>query len=234
MNALSVKNISKTINKKNILNNVNFSLEEGTITGFIGHNGAGKSTTFKIIMNLIHPNSGQILIWDEKPEDHDIYKKVGYIPESPLYPDYLNAKEFLSYMCDLLNIPSAKKSSLVKDAILQVGIEKHTSKLIKYYSKGMKQKLGIAQMLLAQPSLLIMDEPLSGLDPIGRHDILKIMDDLKSENKTILFSSHILYDIEKICSRYVMIADGTIIGDIPANQTNNIEELYLSKIRKDS
>lgn len=230
MPILAINQVSKRVKKKTILSEISFELEKGTVTGLIGHNGAGKSTTFKAIMGLIRPTQGSITLFDRAASDYRSHEKIGYLPENPIFPDYLSGYEFLAYMADITGVSAHEKKTRIATLLEQMGLHHHEKKMIKFYSKGMKQKLGIAQALLAEPELLIMDEPLSGLDPIGRHEIQSILAKLKNDGKTVLLSSHILYDLEQVCNRYIMISQGKIIGDIPASATHDIETLYLDKI----
>ena len=210
------------------LDDVSFSLNPGNIVGFLGANGAGKTTGIKSLLGFINPTSGQIsfdpLLGKTKKE---IFRNIGYLPERPyFYPD-LTGNEFLHYIGKLNDLSNQE---------LKVSIEKWASKLkidfaldrrLRFYSKGMLQRVGFVSALIHNPKLLVLDEPLSGLDPLGRHDFKDIMNIVASEGKTIFFSSHILSDVEEVCEDVVILQNGKLI------YSGNIFQLISDKTTND-
>ena len=195
---------------REVLHSVSFSAGSGEILGFLGPNGAGKTTTIKIILGLLRPDSGSVQIFGRSLGDRHILKRVGYLPENPYIYPHLTLTEFLRFCADLSEVPANEAAARVRDVISLVGLEEHSRRRTKGFSKGMLQRAGLAQAILHQPDLLILDEPFSGLDPIGRKMVRDILLDLKGRGKTIFFSSHILPDMETLCDRACIIKDGTV------------------------
>lgn len=210
MEMLRIENLKKRFGDKEVLKGVSFSVPEGSVFGFIGKNGAGKTTTMKAVLGLLRPDEGEIRVAGQNV----IYgqtttnKVIGYLPDVPEFYGFMTAKEYLDFCGE---ITGTEKKELVarRDELLQlVGLfgERHR---IKGFSRGMKQRLGIAQALLSRPKLLICDEPTSALDPVGRKDILDILQAVK-EQTTVLFSTHILSDVERICTEVAFLNEGSI------------------------
>lgn len=198
--------------KKPVLKGVSFHVNEGEIFGYLGPNGAGKTTTIKCILNLIFPDSGRITIFGEDSLKPRARKKVGFLPENPYFYDYLTGKEFLAFYADLLGIHGREREEKIKYFLKLVGMERAADLQLRKYSRGMLQRIGLAQALLNDPALVILDEPMGGLDPIGRKEFRDIIVNLKKEGKTVFLSSHILQDIEMICDRVAIILAGEIIN----------------------
>ncbi len=198
--------------KKLVLKGISFSINEGEIFGYLGPNGAGKTTTIKCILNLIFPDSGKITIFGEDSLKPKAREKVGFLPENPYFYDYLTGREFLAFYADLLGIHGQQKEEKIKYFLNLVGMEKAADLQLRKYSRGMLQRVGLAQALLNDPALVILDEPMGGLDPIGRKEFRDIIVNLKKEGKTVFLSSHILQDIEMICDRVAIILAGEIIN----------------------
>ncbi|MDP3304926.1 MAG: ABC transporter ATP-binding protein [Erysipelotrichaceae bacterium] len=204
---IEIKNLNKHFGQFHALKGISLRVKENEIYGFIGHNGAGKSTTMNIMAGLSHFEEGSCIINGQdvkelaKPGDLN----VGFLPENPQFYPWMNATEYLLY-CS--KNPDKQK---VKEIIAWAGLEQHASRKIKGFSRGMKQRLGLAVALINDPKLIILDEPSSALDPEGRSEVLRLMVELKNMGKTIIFSSHILSDIERICDRIGMIENGEII-----------------------
>jgi ABC-2 type transport system ATP-binding protein len=209
---IDIINISKSFNDYKAIQDVSFQLNKGEIVGFIGQNGAGKTTCLNIVLGLLHPDSGYVEL-NHSQSNHSV--KIGYLPENPSFYPWMTPIEFLSYHLGHHNLEH------VKQLLDFVGLKEHQNRRIKGFSRGMRQRLGIAVALLHQPEILIFDEPASALDPQGRNDILNIIIDLKRKGLTILFSSHILSDVEKVCDRVIMIHKGKIIKTISMNQLSN-------------
>lgn len=204
---IEIKNLNKHFGQFHALKGISLRVKENEIYGFIGHNGAGKSTTMNIMAGLSHFEEGSCIVNGQdvkelaKPGDLN----VGFLPENPQFYPWMSATEYLLY-CS--KNPDKQK---VKEIIAWAGLEQHAKRKIKGFSRGMKQRLGLAVALINDPKLIILDEPSSALDPEGRSEVLRLMVELKNMGKTIIFSSHILSDIERICDRIGMIENGEII-----------------------
>jgi len=197
---------------KKIFALTDFCLEimSGEVFGFLGPNGAGKTTTFKLFLGLLHPTHGKIFLWGENHDKIELKSKIGFLPESPYFYNYLKAKEYLHLSGQLFGITFKKRQRKVDSLLELVGLKDHKNALIKTYSKGMLQRLGLAQALINDPELLILDEPMSGLDPLGRKEVRDIILELKAQGKTIIFSTHILSDVETVCDRVGIIIKGRL------------------------
>ena len=197
------------------------SIPKGTVFGFLGPNGAGKTTTMKMVVGLAKPTTGTITIAGGSPSDMKTKQIIGFMPEAPSFYLYLTGREFLEFVASLFAINN--KEARVLALLTQVDLLAAADKHIRTYSKGMIQRLGLAQALINDPDILFLDEPLDGLDPLGRAEIKKIILEFKSRNKTIFFNSHILADMAEICDTVGIIHEGTLIAfDTP----NAISEGY--------
>ncbi len=213
------------VKKFHILNDITLSAEKGEIYGFLGPNGAGKTTTIKCILGLIFPDSGQISIDGQKAPSRTTRNKLGYLPEHPYFYDYLTPMELLSFTGRLFNIPKKQLDEKSRQLLLRVGLKGKEDIKLRKFSKGMVQRLGMAQALVHDPDLLILDEPFSGLDPIGRKEIRDIIIALKEAGKTIFFSSHILQDMEMIVDKVGIIRDGRV------KKEGKLSELIFSSVQ---
>lgn len=193
-----------------IIKNLSLDVNRGEIYGFIGPNGAGKTTTIKLIMGLIFPDRGRIEVFGRSPYDKKTRERIGFLPENPYFYEYLTGYEFLDFYGRLLGLAAAERKKRGEELLALVGLSGKEDLPLRKYSRGMVQRLGLAQALLNDPGLLILDEPMSALDPIGRREFRDIILDLKSRGKTIFFSSHILQDAEMICDRIGIIQGGEI------------------------
>jgi len=194
--------------KVRVLNDVSFSVNKGEIFGFVGPNGAGKTTTFKVILGFVSLTGGRVEIMGKPIGDVDVKKQIGYLPENPYFYDYLTGEELLFYMGELHGLDGTGLSKRVDHLLEQVKMSHARRVQLRKYSKGMLQRIGIAQALINDPDFLILDEPLSGLDPMGQREIRELILEQKKSSKTILLSSHILSDVEALCDRV-----GVIIGE---------------------
>jgi ABC-2 type transport system ATP-binding protein len=191
---------------------ITFDVHDGDIFGFLGPNGAGKTTTIKMLTGLIRPAQGAMQMFGRDVEDLEVRRQVGYLPEQPYFYDYLTPTELLEHFGRLFGIPRAERRRRIDELITRVGLDHARKRTLRKFSKGMLQRAGIAQALINDPQLIILDEPLTGLDPIGRKEMMDIMFDLKRRGKTVFFSSHILSDIERVCDRVAIIRQGRIVS----------------------
>lgn len=192
------------------LNNVSLTLHRGEMFGFLGQSGAGKTTTLKCILNLLKPSSGSITIFDQPHYLTQSRERIGYLPERPYFYDHLIVKEFLEMCGRLSGISEGRMKSNVNECLEKVQLQDKARAPLHTLSKGQTQKIAMAQALISQPELLILDEPFSGLDPLGRKQFKDLLFEMKCQGATILVSSHILEDIQNLCDRVSIMADGTI------------------------
>ncbi len=217
MKAIEIMGLKKTftsnfmLKKYNVLKDINISVEKGEIYGFLGPNGAGKTTTIKCMLGLISFDSGESFICGKNSRSLEERKKIGFLPEHPYFYDYLTAKELLCFSGMLFSIPVKKVKNKAKDLLELVGLEGKEDLKLKKFSKGMIQRLGFAQALINDPEIVILDEPFSGVDPIGRKELRDLIISLKNSGKTVFFSSHILQDMEMIVDTVGIILEGEII-----------------------
>lgn len=209
--------------KKSILKDVSFSLNKGEIFGFLGPNGAGKTTTIKILVGLLNPDKGEVKILGTSPKDEKIKNKIGFLPEQPYFYEHLTGEEFLDYTASLYGIKDKKER--IKYLLNEVGLYNERKKKLRNYSRGMLQRIGIANALISDPEILILDEPLSGLDPVGRKEMKDLIYKQKKEGKTVFFSSHILSDVEEICDKIGVIIEGKLV------KTGFLSEILEEKLR---
>ncbi len=191
---------------------ISFTVARATVTGLLGHNGAGKTTTLKAILDLVRPDAGRIEILGRDHHDRRARARVGYLPESPYFHDYLSAAELLDYYGRLCDMPARERPRRALEVLGLVGMAQHARTPLRKFSKGMLQRVGLAQALLHDPDLLVLDEPMSGLDPLGRREVRDLLGELRQRGKTILLSSHIVPDIEALADEVVMLQEGRIAG----------------------
>jgi len=214
--AITIKELKKSfrshflIHTTHILKGVNLYAETGEIYGFLGSNGAGKTTTIKCILGLIFPQSGEILLQGKPSASLETRKILGFLPENPYFYDYLTAHEVLNLTGRLFNMPKKLIKERTQHLLKLVGLQGKEDIRLRKFSKGMTQRAGLAQALFNDPQIIILDEPFSGLDPIGRKELRDIILGLKEQGKTVFFSSHILQDMELICDRVGILRDGII------------------------
>ena len=236
MDMLHITNLHKRFGDKEVLRGLNLSVPKNSIYGFIGKNGSGKTTTMKTVLGLLKADSGEIYVNGEKVVygQTETNRHIGYLPDVPEFYSFMTATEYLSFCGEITNMKKSECSIRCKDLLEIVGLgdEKHR---IKGFSRGMKQRLGIAQALLNKPKLLICDEPTSALDPIGRKEILDILLTVK-EQTTVLFSTHILSDVERICTDVAFLNNGTveIQGKLSDIKTKYRRHEYGLETEKDS
>jgi len=197
---------------KRALHPLHLEVEEGEVFGFLGPNGAGKTTTLKILMGLVFPTAGKARILGKDWTDPEVKAQIGFLPEQPYFYDYLTAHELLDYYGQLSGIPGKDRKSKIDEMLLRVGLTDVKGMQLRKFSKGMLQRVGIAQAILHDPKIVFLDEPMSGLDPLGRREVRDLMEQLKHEGKTVFFSTHILSDAEALCDRVGIIHKGELRG----------------------
>src|SRR5579859_2712541 len=225
---IKVENLTKSYGSIQALRGVSFQIGAGEIVGLLGPNGAGKSTTIKILTGYMHPDDGSVCIdsLDVLTHPLDVQARVGYLSENtPLYPS-LSVQSYLKLMADLRNIPAAKQLSYISDAIYATGLEKYRARPISQLSKGLRQRVGIAQAILHKPPVIILDEPTIGLDPTQIVEIRKLIMRL-AEHSTILFSSHILGEVETVCDRVIVITNGSVRADARVDELSTTMNTIL-------
>ena len=220
--------------KVRALGGLSLTVEQGEIFGFLGANGAGKTTTLKLLMRLIFPTSGSARILGHDISDVSMHSQIGYLPENPYFYDYLTATEFLNFCGELCGIPRNVCEQRGRDLLTRVGLEETKWKTqLRKFSKGMLQRVGLAQALINDPKIVFLDEPMSGLDPIGRREVRDLIASLRDDGKTVFMCSHILSDIEVLCDRVAILKGGRLaqvgaLDDLRRNVTGrNVIEVIV-------
>ena len=208
---IKISHISKTYFKDKVVDDLSLTIKKGNVFGFLGPNGAGKTTTIKMMIGLSAPDSGNIKINGKSPNNIKTREEIGFMPEDPYFYDHLSGLEFLTFCGQLFQKTFSKNKGYYTQIISSVGLFDARNKMLKTYSKGMKQRLGLAQAIVNDPDYIFLDEPLDGLDPIGRREIKQIILNLKKRKKTIFFNSHILSDVEEICDQIGIIDKGKFV-----------------------
>jgi ABC-2 type transport system ATP-binding protein len=219
-----------TMRRTRILDDVGLSLEEGELFGLIGHNGAGKTTTFKLVLGFLRPSAGRVL-FAGRPLDAVARGHIGFLPESPYFYDYLTVEEALGFYANLYGIRGAACRARVAELLDQLHLAPKRRARLRTLSKGTLQRLGVAQAIVARPRLLILDEPMSGLDPAGRHHMRELIRSLQQDGTTVIFSSHILPDAEALCSRVGILAGGQL-RDVVRLDHDADPSAYLLAVRR--
>src|SRR6266436_4929980 len=215
--------------KTRALDTLSLAVERGQIFGFLGANGAGKTTTLKLLMRLIYPTSGTARILGRDISDISMHARIGYLPENPYFYDYLTAREFLSYCGQLFGQKAGPRASRTEALLTRVNLEKKSWDLqLRKFSKGMLQRVGLAQALINDPEIVFLDEPMSGLDPVGRREVRDLIASLRTEGKTVFMCSHILSDIEVLCDSIAILKRGRLahagsLDELRARETSVIE-----------
>jgi ABC-2 type transport system ATP-binding protein len=209
--------------RKPALSPLTLTVEEGDVFGYLGPNGAGKTTTLKLLMGLIFPSRGSARILGHDVSDPGVKSQIGFLPEQPYFYDYLTARELLDYYSQLSGVPVKERKARIDEVLSRVGMTEHAGTQLRKFSKGMLQRVGLAQAIVHNPKLVFLDEPMSGLDPIGRREVRDLIQGLKDEGKTIFFSTHILSDAEALCDRVAVLNRGELRGvGVVADLTSRI------------
>lgn len=219
MDAIEISNLTKDflvgfLRKKRVraLDGLSLSVAEGEIFGCLGPNGAGKTTTLKLLMRLIYPTAGTARILGQPIEDIALHREIGYLPEHPYFYDYLTANEFLDYCAQLFALGGEERRRRIGRLLERVGLTAAADVQLRRFSKGMLQRVAIAQALVNDPRIVFLDEPLEGLDPVGRRELRDIILELREQGKTVFLSTHILSDVETICDRVAILNNGRLHG----------------------
>ena len=210
---IKIDSVVKAFGAKRAVDGISFTVERGEVVGFLGPNGAGKTTTIKCLLDLIHPDAGTIEILGRPHSQPRSRESLGFLPENPYFYEYLTAREFLAFTADLFGLGKKETGERIASLLKLVGLERAADLPLRKYSRGMLQRAGLAQALVNDPKLVVLDEPLGGLDPLGRKEIRDIIVRFKDEGKTVFFTSHILQDIEMICDRVAIIVGGRIVKE---------------------
>ena len=239
------------LRRKRVLHDVTFQVRKGEIFGFVGPNGAGKTTTLKILMGLIRATEGSASILGRDVAESEFRNQIGFLPENPYFYPFLSAREILDFYARLSGVDSGRRAARVDELLEVVNLSYAADARLRTYSKGMLQRVGVAQALINDPEVVFFDEPMSGLDPIGRKEIRDVILSLRAAGKTVFMTTHILHDVEMICDRVAIIVKGTIrhqgciedflpdtavstdivLSQLPAETAANLEESYSIEIR---
>jgi len=217
------------------LDHLTLRVEDGEIFGFLGPNGAGKTTTLKVLMSIIYPTSGTARVRGKSIDDVRMHREIGYLPEQPYFYDYLTARELLEYYARLFGFRAADRRERVTRFLERVGLADAGDLQLRKFSKGMLQRVGMAQAILHDPQVIFLDEPMSGLDPVGRREVRDIIHHLKREGRTVFFSTHILSDAEMLCDRVAVLVGGKLQGvgapaEIVSMQVHAMEILFETQV----
>lgn len=219
MNAIEIAGLTKSYSigflrktEKSALKDLSLEVREGEIFGYLGPNGAGKTTTLKLLMGLMSPTGGSARILGRPVSDSEVKRSIGFLPEQPYFYDYLTARELLEYYAALSGVVASERSTRANKMLDKVGLSPAADTQLRKFSKGMLQRVGIAQAIVHDPKIVFLDEPMSGLDPVGRREVRDLIQELNDEGKTVFFSTHILSDAEVLCDRVAVLHHGRLRG----------------------
>jgi len=233
---LTKEHLSNILRKRfRVLDNLNLQVARGQTYGLLGPNGAGKTTTLKVLLGLLKPTSGRVTVLGGAPGDLKALKRIGFLPENPYLYSYLTGLEFLDFCAQLFALNARERKERIAELLQIVSLTDAAKQPVRKYSKGMVQRLGIAQCLLNNPDLIFLDEPMSGLDPIGRRDMRQIMLKLKEKGKTIFLNSHLLRDVNEVCDKVGVLHKGRLIAEqeiaaISKGNYKDLEDYFMSTI----
>jgi len=235
MDVVRLEDVSKSFGAVRAVNGLSLTVRQGEILGFLGTNGAGKTTTIKMLLGFFRPDAGRVSVVGQDPGEPAARRTIGYMPETAYYYPYLNVRELLAFYGGLCGMakPDIRKRS--EELIARVGLSEAGGRLLRHYSKGMMQRAGIAQALLHDPDLLILDEPFTGLDPLARIQFRDLIIDLRRQGKTIFFSSHELSEAELICDRVAIMKQGSLVWcgavrEVAGDGQQNLERIFLKML----
>ncbi|KMM36766.1 ABC transporter ATP-binding protein [Guptibacillus hwajinpoensis] len=234
-NVIEVRNLTKKIKRKTLINDASISIKEGVICGFLGPNGAGKTTLMRLLTGLVKPNKGEVLLNGKNvnKDREEALRHIGAIVEAPVFFEYLSGRKMLNNLARLHQLSKSERKQKVEEVLEIVNLKERGDDIIKTYSLGMKQRLGIAQALLGNPKVIILDEPANGLDPIGMRDLRELILYLNStKNITFFISSHLLDELQHVCNELVMIKDGEIkyqgsAKDVLKDDHQRLEDIFF-------
>jgi ABC-2 type transport system ATP-binding protein len=219
MPAIEINGLSKNYitgfwraRSRRVLDGLTLSVEQGEVFGFLGHNGAGKTTTLKLLTGMIFPTEGSAKILGQIAGTPEAFNSVGYLPENPYFYDYLTPDELLDYFGHFFEMTATARRTRRDEVLEQVNLTEFRRTALRKFSKGMLQRIGIAQAMLNDPQVVLLDEPMSGLDPVGRRDVRNLIVEMKAQGKTVFFSTHILSDAESLCDRVAILGRGKLMG----------------------
>src|SRR5450631_3117188 len=238
MSAIRIENLSKTYktsfgrNETFAVKTLNLEVREGEVFGLLGPNGAGKTSTIHLLLNFIRPTSGAAFLFDRPVTDTDVHRRLGYLPESVNLHTYYTGRSLLNFYAALSGVPAAKRASRIAAVLKLVDLEDAADKQVGKYSKGMAQRVGVAQAMLHDPDLLILDEPTASLDPVGRIQFRELLLEQKRRGKTILISSHILSEVESVCDRVAILENGALkrIGTLQELSAVGNTRLFVERV----
>ena len=244
MSVISVKGLSKSFQKgfkkAPVLKNITFSVSESKITGFLGANGSGKTTTIKCLLELIWPDQGECRFFGNQKLHSKLWPRIGFLPEHPYFYDFLTGEEFLFFYGRLSHskYSTADLKSRINMLLKKMDLSRDRDKKLRQYSKGMLQKIGLLQAVIHEPDLLILDEPMSGLDFNGRSYVMEIIHQTANQGASVFLSSHLLHDVEKLCSDLVVLKEGEVIfegdmGEFMGAESDQMEIVYMDKNKED-
>ena len=246
MSVISVKGLSKSFQKGlgskkvSVLKNITFSVAEGKVTGFLGANGSGKTTTMKCLLDLIWPDQGECRFFGNQKLHSKLWSRIGFLPEHPYFYDFLTGEEFLFFYGRLSRSKYSKADlkSRINMLLKKMDLSKDRDKKLRQYSKGMLQKIGLLQAVIHEPDLLILDEPMSGLDFNGRSYVMEIIHQVAEHGTSVFLSSHLLHDVERLCSDLVVLKEGEVIfegdmGEFMGAESEKMEIIYIDQNKED-
>ena len=235
MPAIETSNLTKVYNRllpgKSLLalDGLTMEVPEGKVFGYLGHNGAGKTTTLKVLLGLTHPTEGSARILGKPLGGSGVHHRIGYLPESPRFYGYLDASEFLDYSAKFYRMSRGERQERVSEMLDYVGLAESASRKLKSFSRGMLQRVGLAQAMLHDPDLLLLDEPMSGLDPVGRKQVKDLIKRLcVEEGKTVLFCSHVLSEVEQVCDVVAILSDGRLVVQDSLDELLHLQEVVMT------
>ena len=233
---VSVKDLRKRYRARDpwAVDGVTFELDAGQVFGLLGPNGAGKTSVVKMIAGLIRPSSGAISVFGAQPGDPNARVDLGFAPEDPDFPKYLRAREVLEYFASLLGLDESERKRRIPETLSFAGLEGERRQ-VRQFSKGMKQRLGIAQAILGRPKLLILDEPTADLDPLGRRDVRALIESLRHSGVAILLNSHLLSEVERVCDTVAILARGRVLREGAIDEVvpegKNLEDVFVELVQ---